>query len=422
MNYIIIGNSAAGLFAAEGLRRADPQGKITVLTADHYPPYSRCLTTYYLAGDIREEQLFLRTTEEMANLNLTIRYRVRVTGLDPKGQRVSTASGEAFDYDRCLIATGASAVRLDIPGSTLPEVFTLRHLENAQAIKKMIKPGRKAVIIGGGLVSLKSAYALRKQGMEVHVIVSSGYILSQMLNSSAAERLAEHLKDYGIYISLNSDVVAIKGKEHVEAVELECGRIVDTNLVIIGKGVQPNVEPFLNSGFKINHGILVNEYLETNIPHVYAAGDVAETWDFLRECSRTNAVWPNATEQGRVAALNMAGRETIYKGSMGMNSVDFFGLRIISGGVVTPPEHKEGIENALPWKVTEGQDSQVKPSAKAPTYQFLTWKGSYLKGYVLIGYPERAGILTALIRTQEPLSPEVQRNIEAGKRKITGLR
>ncbi|ACL18946.1 NAD(P)/FAD-dependent oxidoreductase [Desulfitobacterium hafniense] len=422
MNYIIIGNSAAGLFAAEGLRKVDSQGKITVLTADHYPPYSRCLTTYYLAGDIREEQLFLRTTEELARLNLNTHYRVRVTGLDPEGQRVSTASGEVFDYDRCLIATGASAVSLDIAGAALPEVFTLRHLENAKAIQKFIKKGRKAVIIGGGLVSLKSAYALRKQGMEVHVIVSSGYILSQMLNSSAAERLEEHLKDHGIHISLNSDVAAIKGKEHVEAVELKCGRIIDTNLVIIGKGVQPNVEPFLNSGLKINHGILVNEYLETNLPHVYAAGDVAETWDFLRECPRINAVWPNATEQGRVAALNMAGRKTIYKGSMGMNSVDFFGLRIISGGVITPLAHKKDIENALPWKVTEGQESWSKPLAKASTYQSLIWKGNYLKGYVLIGYPERAGLLTAMIRTQEPLAPEVQRNIEAGNRKIVKLK
>lgn len=417
MNYLIIGSSAAGLFAAETLRQEDPQGKITVLTADHSPPYSRCLTTYYLAGDIPEEQLFLRTPEEIERLRLDIHYGCEVTGLDPEGQKVSTSSGDVLAYDRCLIATGASAVKLDLPGADLPEVFTLRHLENAKTIRALLKPGKKAVIVGGGLVSLKSAYALRKQGLEVKVIVSSGYILSQMLNQKAAKILEEHLRAQGIDILLNSDVIAIRGEERVEAVELKDGGVLKADLVIIGKGVRPNMEPTLNSALKIEQGILVNEYLETNLPYVYAAGDVAQTWDFLREEPRINAIWPNATEQGKIVALNMTGKRVSYRGSLGMNSVDFFGLRIISAGIIKPPAPLEDKEEPSAWAVTESY--QFCPTTGKKAYQSLIWQGDYLKGYVLIGSPEQAGILTAFLKAQEPLSPNRRVAItEGAKHKI----
>lgn len=413
MNYLIIGNSAAGLFAAEGIRQRDPQGKITVLTADMYPSYSRCLTTYYLAGDIPEEQLFLRTSEEMARLNLDIHYGCRVTGLDSQEQVVYTASEGAFLYDKCLIATGASAVTLDLPGADLPQVFTLRHLENAKSIKTLLKPGRKAVIIGGGLVSLKSAYALSKQGLEVHVIVSSGYILSQMLNQAAAQRLEEHLKEHGIDIILNSDVVAINGRDRVESVQLKCGRNLEADLVIVGKGVHPNIQPFQEAGLNLGQGVLVNEYMETNLPHVYAAGDVAETYDLLRESPRINAIWPNATRQGYIAGLNMTGKPTAYSGSMGMNAVDFFGLRIISAGIIKLPVTQTAQTlDSQSWYTTAG--SYHNFSSGQVTHQYLTWQGDKLKGYVLIGSPERAGVLTALIQAQKGISQDILKGFREG--------
>lgn len=142
MNYVLVGNSAAGLFAAESIRQQDPSAEITVLTVDTYPSYSRCLTTYYLAGDIPEAQLFLRSAEALQALRLTIHYGCPVAGLDPTHRVVLAASGERYSYDKCLIATGASAVSLKIPGATLPEVFTLRHLDDVQQIKALVAPGR----------------------------------------------------------------------------------------------------------------------------------------------------------------------------------------------------------------------------------------------------------------------------------------
>lgn len=415
MKYVILGSSAAGLFAAEAIRQQEPQAEITILTADDNPSYSRCLTTYYLAGDIDESQLFLRPPEAMTALNLDIHYGCPVTGLIPEQQVVLTTSGERFPYDKCLIATGASAVTPDIPGSILPEVFTLRHLENAKRIKALLAPGRRAIIIGGGLVSLKSAYALRKQGLEVHVIVSSAHLLSQMLNTEAASILEEHLRHHGLDLILGSDVTAIEGEEHVESVRLRGERTLSTDLVIVGKGVRPNIAPFMTSGLKVRQGILVNELLETNLPNVYAAGDVAEAWDLVRGTQRINAIWPNATQQGRIAGMNMTGQSFIYPGSIGMNTVDFFGLRIVSVGMINPPTSFEpsNAQGSAPWYI---EDFSLPGFSDQPTYQRLVWQGETLKGFVLIGNAERAGILTALIQAKQPLSSSVRRSIRSGKR------
>ncbi len=405
MNYVLVGNSAAGLFAAESIRQQDSSAEITVLTADTYPSYSRCLTTYYMAGDIPETQLFLRSAEALQALRLTVHYGCSVSGLDPTHRVVFAASGEHYSYDKCLIATGASAVSLEIPGSTLPEVFTLRHLDDVQQIKAIVAPGRQAVIIGGGLVSLKSAYALLKQGLKVHVVVSSGQILSQMLNEEAAKLLQEHLVKHSLNIVLNQDVTAIEGIGHVQAVRLRSGMNLPADLVIVGKGVRPNTQPFLTSGLTIRQGILVNEHLETNLPDVYAAGDVAEAWDRLHQTQRLNPIWPNATTQGRIAGANMSGLALTYPGSMGMNAVDFFGLRIISVGIVKLP-------TSPPWRT---EDFYLQHGSGHPTYQRLVWQDETLKGCVLVGNTERAGTLTALIQANQPLSEPIRNTLRRGK-------
>lgn len=433
MKYLVVGNSAAGLFAAEAIREQDSGAEITVLTADSYPSYSRCLTTYFLAGDITQDRLFLRSAETLKALRLTVHYGCTVTGLDSAQRIILTAAGERYPYDKCLIATGASAVPLDVPGSILPGVFTLRNLEDAQRIKARLAPGRRAVIIGGGLVSLKAAYALLRQGLKVSLIVSSGQILSQMLNEEAAKLIQEHLERHGLEIMLHQDVIEIQelgdgiknetkgneinGSSRIEAIRLRNGKLLPADLVIVGKGVRPNIQPFLESGLATRRGILVNERLETNLPGVYAAGDVAEAWDRLHQTQRLNPIWPNATMQGRIAGANMAGLNLTYPGAMGMNSVDFFGLRTISAGIVQPPEFSgvkgELDSNSPAWRVEE---QSLRDAWGRPNYQRLVWQGEALKGFVLVGNTERAGMLTALIQSGRPLPEPVRQTLRSGKR------
>lgn len=402
MRYVVIGSSAAGLFAVEEIRRHDPKGKITVLTADNEPYYSRCLTTYYLAGDIPYVNLFLRPDSFAPRLGLEIAYGLRVTGFNPEEQTVITHDGRGWKYDKLLLATGASANKLDAPGADLPEVFTLRHMSDAKGINALIPSSREAVVVGGGLVSLKSAYALLKRGLKVTVVVSSSQVLSQMLDEVSAGIVARHLEMHGLKIILGADVACINGEEHVEGVTLTDGREIPAQLVVIGKGVRPNVDFLHNSPVAVGRGIQVDDRLATNVPDVYAAGDVVESWDRVLERKTINATWPNATIQGRIAGANMAGVDTRYLGSMGFNSVDFFGLPVMSAGIVKPPAL--AADPGSCWQVKE----QWKYSSQGyPAYQRLVFKGDILKGYVLVGDTGRAGILTTLIREGKPYRSRV---------------
>lgn len=426
MKYLIVGNSAAGLFALEEIRRRDRLGTITVLTAEKEPSYSRCLTTYYLAGDIPVSQLYLRSADLAEKLKVRVVYGVKVDGLDSVGHSVS-AQGAEWPYNRLLLATGASAVKSDVPGSGLPEVFTLRTLQDALAINRTIAQGaRKAVVIGAGLVGLKTGYALRKRGLEVTVMASSAQILSQMLSPAAAGLIQTHLEEHGLQFLLQTDAVSINGSGRVQSVTLagrngrhplnSSLREIEADLVVIGKGVQPNLAEWRESGLHLGHGIRVDARLATSLPDVYAAGDVVESWDRVRHKFTVNATWPNATVQGRLAGANMCGFEVKYPGSFPLNSVDFFGLSAMAAGITRlPPKpvQAEGSTRAEePLSQSKGdwtQEERFKLLSGRPTYQSLIWQDDVLKGFVLLGDTAQAGVLTNLVKEGRPLSPNLRR-------------
>jgi nitrite reductase (NADH) large subunit len=393
MKHLIVGNSAAGLFAAEEIRRRDKDSRITLLTSEFYPSYSRCLTTYFLAGDISQSQLYLRSLELPHKLDFHIEFMAEVIKLNAAWKKVLTRDGREWSYDRLLIASGSSAVKLGVPGEFLPQVFSLRTMDDAIGIEQNLEWGKRSVIIGGGLVSLKSAYALIKRGLKVTIVVSSNQILSQILDSQSASLLQNHLEEHGLKIILEAQVKSILGKETVQAVELLDGRILWADLVIVGKGVKPNIKPFLSSGIKVNQGIVVNQFLETSIPDIFAAGDCAEAWDIVQEKPKVNATWPNATTQGKFAGANMTGAKLSYAGSLSMNAVDFFGLSVISVGMIRPPK----IEAELQKSSQNAWDIEVVlkylPNGM-PVFERYVWQGNVLKGYVLLGDTSRAGILT----------------------------
>ncbi|SPF52959.1 NAD(P)H-nitrite reductase [Candidatus Desulfosporosinus infrequens] len=433
MSYIVVGNSAAGLFAVEEIRRHDTQSELIVLTAEQEPSYSRCLTTYFLAGDIPVSQLYLRNTDFAQRLNLKIVYGVKVNWIDPTLQIVRSADGREGHYSKLLLAMGSSAHKPSIPGGNLPEVFTLRTMEDALAINKVLEQGaQKAVVIGGGLVSLKSAYALKKRGLDVTVVVSSRQILSQMLDLKEANLIQEYLRVNGLKFLLQTDVLSITGESHVQGVLTSPQTELAADMVIIGKGVRPNIEDLSEFGFNIGQGLQVDSSLATNLPNIYAAGDIAETWDFVPQRFTVNATWPNATTQGRIAGANMCGRKEFYAGSLGLNSVDFFGLSAMSVGItkfqdIKEPENWEQEENlkmegdnpiyrkliwqknvsSLTLNLREENNSSLTPIQDSPLY--------ILKGFVLIGDTSQGGVLTALVKAGRPLTL-AQRKLALGRR------
>lgn len=408
MSYIVIGNSAAGLFAVEEIRKHDTKSEIIVLTAEQEHSYSRCLTTYFLAGDIPASRLYLRDIDFAEQLNLTVLYGVEVNRIDPERQLVQSTDGREWYYSKLLLAMGASANILTIPGGNLPEVFTLRTMKDALAINAVLEQGaQKSVVIGGGLVSLKSAYALKKRGLEVTVLISSGQLLSQMLNKGAGDLIQGRLSAHGVRFILQTEASAITGTDHVQGVLSANQTELEADLVIVGKGVRPNIGNLKDFGFNIGQGVQVDSSLATNLPNIYAAGDIAETWDLVRQKFTVNATWPNATTQGRIAGANMCGEHEVYPGSLGLNSVDFFGLSAMSAGITKLPENKGQGD----WAQEESQ----KMVGDLPIYRSLIWQGDILKGFVLVGDTSQCGVLTALVKTGRSLT-QAQRNLTMGKR------
>jgi len=408
MSYIVIGNSAAGLFAVEEIRKQDTLSEIIVLTAENEPSYSRCLTTYYLAGDIPVDRLYLREESFAKRLNLTVVYGVEVNRIDSERQLVHSTDGRKWSYRKLLLAMGSSAKKLTIPGANLPEVFTLRTMKDALAINAVLEHGaQKAVVIGGGLVSLKSAYALRKRGLEVTVLISSGQLLSQMLDAKAAGLIQKHMEANGLRFLLQTEALALTGTDHIESVQISPGTKLEADIIIVGKGVRPNIGNLKAFGFKIGQGIRVDSSLATSVPNVYAAGDIAETWDVVREQYTVNATWPNATTQGSVAGANMSGGREVYPGSFGLNSVDFFGLSAMSAGITKLPENKDHGD----WY----QEETLNTVNNLPVYRNMIWQGDCLKGFVMLGDTSQCGVLTTLVKAGRPLTQD-QKELTIGKR------
>jgi len=395
LRYCIVGNSAAGVFAAETIRALDPRGEIDIFSEECCPAYARCLTSYYLTGNIEDDRMLIRSPDFNEIHGISLHAGEKVIKVDPDRKEIYTRSEKTFVYDKLLLATGASPVLPDIPGKHLKGVFTLRTWADAKEIRSFTGPGKHAVVVGGGFVSLKAAYALLQVGLSVTCIISSSHLLSQMLDREAAEMVGAVLAAHGLKFIYRRNVVSVSGKgdgsqgEVIGGVKLDNGEELPADLLIIGKGVTPNTGCLAGSGIATEQGILVNEFLQTNYPDVYAAGDVAQGFDLISGRRRINAIWPNAAEQGMVAGKNMAGIPTAYQGSLGMNAADFYGLSVIAAGYAKG-EEEEGYE-------------VIRLYPGKHLYRKLVFAGDRLIGYIMVGKTAQAGILTALVREQIPL-------------------
>lgn len=385
MKYVIIGGSAAGVAACETIRKHDKKTDITIISDERTPLYSRCLLTYLIAGAIDESKLYFKS-EDFYKINKIKTYLgKKAVSIDAKGKTVTLEDKVKVAYDKLLIATGASPKLVDAPGADKKGVFTVRKIDDARAIIGFLDKVKSVAVLGGGLIGMRDAYALRQREKEVTVIVKSPQILSQMIDSEAAGIIAGVLEKNGIKIMRGAAVKEITGNAAVEGVLLDNGESLDCQLVIIGKGVKPNTELAASCGIKVNDGISVDEYLMTSDENIYASGDVAETYDVARGDKRINALWPCAVEQGEIAGLNMLGRKTVYDGSLSMNSVDFFGLGCISMGITKPKKEDE-------YEVVSRVGNNL--------YKKFVLKGPNVVGMVLVGDIGPAGVISKLIKNR----------------------
>lgn len=374
MNYLMIGAGPAALAAAGTLRQADPAGRVTILSREEIRPYSRMALPYVLAARIEAEGAFSALPEGVELL--TGEKAVRV---DADRREVGTASGKVFPYDRLLIAAGGVPERPAIKGGNHPFVFTIRDLPDVTGIRERFvgKTGH-AVIAGAGPVGMETGDALHKLGWSVTFVVTSNRVFSTMLDTPAAGLVARKLREQGVEILTGEEIVDIGRNGEIR---LKSGERRTCDLVIFGKGVHPCLDFLEGSGIAVGRGIVVNGRQETSVPGIYAAGDAAETMDIVHGDRRVNALWPLAVEQGRVAALNMAGITSTYPGSLARNILSVFGVSILAAGA---------------GRAERGYDIMTEQGSDA--YHKIVMDKGVLKGFLFIGEIRNEGLYTGLVK------------------------
>ncbi len=386
MGIVIIGNSASAVGAIEAIRKVDPNLPITVVSEEPHFVYSRPLISYLLTGEITLERLYYRPKdfyEKNLIQPLLGRQVVRVN-FDKKA--IELEDGEKVFYDQLLISTGGKPFLPKIDGLHTSGVYTFTKLEDAKKILSILKEVQRAIVIGGGLIGLKAAEALRKRNIDVTIVELANHILSLTMDETASLILEKKLKKEGIQLITSNTVEAIHGVDRVESVRLADGKVIKAQLVVVAIGVVPNVDLFKGSDLHIGKGIFVNDRMETNLPGVYSAGDVTEAYDNVMKCYRTNPIWPNAYLQGKVAGYQMAGnRDYRYGGGFMMNSIEIAHIPTISMGIVNPPS-KDG------YQVIKKFDRNIN------VYRKIVLKDDVVVGALFIGDIDRAGIFTWLIR------------------------
>ncbi|MBN2119786.1 MAG: NAD(P)/FAD-dependent oxidoreductase [Candidatus Omnitrophica bacterium] len=393
MNYVIIGNCAAGLNALEAIRAQDKKGQITVISDESYPVYGRCLISYYLAGLKQKKDLFLRPGDFYERMKANTLLGKKAIRLLPEKKKVILENKQEVVFDTLLLATGGYPKPLGLPGEKKPGVYTFRTLDDAEALLKLSKTAKRALVLGGGLVGLKAAYGLAKQGLDVEVIVKSKALMSQVIDEKAALILRRHLEKNGILIHTGLAAKEIVGKDKVESVVLDDGQERVCDIVVVGKGVAANTDWLKDSGIKTHWGVLTNEHLETNLKGIFAAGDCAETYDVALGQTTINALWSAASLQGRIAGLNMAGKKTSYDGSLAENSVEFFGLPVVSLGIHRIPEEGKA-----------GFDEIAVNDPENSTYKRAVIKDKKLVGFIRVGRFTNAGVYLSLIKEKIDIS------------------
>jgi NAD(P)H-nitrite reductase large subunit len=332
--YVIIGSGAAGISATEAIRCHDPDGSIILICEEPYGYYSRPGLAYYLTGEVVEHQLYPFSEQDFRRLKVQ-RLQARVTRIYPAERQVELHNGASLPYDRLLIATGALAARAKLPGIEAEGVVKLDTMDDARRIVQMARRGRTAVVVGGGITALEIVEGLVARGVKVHYFLRGDRYWSNVLDE-VESRIVEHrLQEEGVQIHHHTELAEVLTRRNrVEAVATKDGRRIQCALVAVAIGVLPCKQLAEDSGLETDRGILVNEYLQTSDPNIFAAGDVAQVYDPLSGNFILDSLWGPARDQGMVAGYNMSGRYTVYQKLMSFNVTRLAGLTTTIIGMV----------------------------------------------------------------------------------------
>ena len=311
--YVIVGASLAGATAAITLRQEGADGTVTLIGAEHEPPYERpALSKAYLRGEAPFEKTLVRPPAFYAEHGIETMFGAAASRIDTAQRVVELDDHRRVPFDVLLIATGGRNRRVSLPGADLDGIYGLRTVQDADRIRKEIGSGRRAVVVGMGFIGSEVAASLRLKGVEVVAIDPSETPLFRVLGATVGQTLADLHRAHGVRTIFEDRVAAFEGTDRVQCVVTEAGLRIECDFVVIGIGIEPVTDWLEGSGIHVDNGVIVDEYCETNVSGIFAAGDVANHYHPVFERRMRVEHWQNAIKQGAAAARNMLGRRAAY--------------------------------------------------------------------------------------------------------------
>ncbi|MDH3740486.1 MAG: FAD-dependent oxidoreductase [Hyphomicrobiales bacterium] len=387
-DYVIVGAGPAGVAACETLREQDAKASIILLSGETEPPYSRMAIPYVLTGMIEEPGTYLRKQDDHYKAMSINVHHASVDKLDTAKKIMQLSDGGSCAYGKLLIATGASPVKPPVKGLDLPGVHHCWTLEDARAIAQHASQGSRVVLMGAGFIGCIILEAIAARGTKLTVVEAEDRMVPRMMNDTAGNLIKKWCQEKGMTVHTSTRVSKLSKDGDAIKVEMDNGKSTQADLVVVATGVRANTSFLKGSKIKLNEGIVVDDRLESSVAGVYAAGDCAEGPDFSTGGWSVHAIQPTATEHGRIAALNMAGRDARYKGSLNMNVLDTAGLISSSFGE---------------WQGVKGGQTAETLDGDRYRYTQLAFDGDRLVGALTLGRTENIGILRGLIQSRTDL-------------------
>ncbi len=379
--YMIIGNGTAAVGTIEGIRTKDKKGQITVISKESHPVYCRPLISYYLEGKTSLEKMNYRPADFYEKNGCTVVYGRKAEKIDANAKCVYLDDRSTLSYDELCVATGSSPFVPPFAGlDTVEKKFGFMTLDDTLALEGAITPDSRVLIVGAGLIGLKCAEGIADKVASITVCDLADRVLSSILDGECAALMQNELEAHNIRFMLCDTVSEFQN----HSATMKSGATVDFDILVLAVGVRPNIALVKDCCAECNRGILIDTYMQTTIPDIYATGDCTEGYDASIDKSRVLAILPNAYMQGHTAGVNMAGGHEEYISAIPMNSIGFFGLHAMSAGSYEGELYEERTTDYI---------------------KRMYVKDDRLVGFMLVGNClERAGILTNLIREKTPLS------------------